>query len=45
MWTDLETVTHGEVGEKQILHKITYMRNLENDTDGLVCKAEIDTET
>ena len=30
--------------EKQILYNIAYMWNLENDTDELICKAEIETQ-
>ena len=46
MWMDLETFfIQSEISqkEKQICN-IAYMLNLENGTDELICKAEIETQ-
>ena len=47
MWMDLETHTEWSKSEreKHISYNIAYMWNLENDTDELICKAEIEIET
>ena len=45
MWIDTETVIQNEVSQKnKILYDITYMWHLENDTDAVICKAEIETQ-
>ena len=47
-WMDTEIIILSEVGqtEKDKCHMIiTYMWNLKNDTDGLICKTETDSET
>ena len=44
MWMNLETVIQNEDREKQILHNITYMWNLENGIDELICKTVMETQ-
>ena len=44
MWMDLETIIQSEVkSEKQTLHINADIWDLENGTDGPICKAEIET--
>ena len=44
MWMNLETLIQNEDREKQILHNITYMWNLENGIDELICKTVMETQ-
>ena len=44
-WMDPEMITLSEATEGQISHDLTYMRHLKNDTDELLYKAEIDSQT
>ena len=48
IWTDLEIIILSEVKsdrERQIPYDITYIWNLKNDTNELIYKAEIDSQT
>ena len=47
MWMDLETVIYSEVSEReqQISHINIYLYALENGTDDLICKVEVETQT
>ena len=45
MWTDLEIIILSKVRERQISHDITYMWNPKNDTNELIYKTEIDSQT
>ena len=42
---DCHTEWSKSAREKQILYNITYMWNVENYTDELICKAEIEIQT
>ena len=44
---DLETVIYSEVSEReqQISHINIYLYTLENGTDDLICKVEVETQT
>ena len=45
MWIDSETITQSEVSQKnKMLYDITHMWHLENDTDAVISKAEIETQ-
>ena len=44
-WMDLEINTQSEINQRQILYYITYMWNLKSDTNELISKAEIDSQT
>ena len=44
MWMNLETLIQNKDREKQILHNITYMWNLENGIDELICKTVMETQ-
>ena len=45
MWMDLENIMLSEMSniEKQILYDITYVWNLKNKTNELICKTETDS--
>ena len=43
-WTDLEIIILSEASQKQISYNITYMWNLNNDTNELIYKTETDSE-
>ena len=43
-WTDLEIIILSEASQKQISYNITYMWNLNNDTNELTYKTETDSE-
>ena len=43
IWMDLETIILSEVRQRQI-YDITYMWNLKNRTNGLIYKAEADSQ-
>ena len=43
-WTHLEIITLGEARQRQIPY-ITYMWNKKNDTNELIYKTEIDSQT
>ena len=42
---DLEIIILSEVRETQILHDITYMWHLKNNTNEFIYKTEIDSQT
>ena len=42
---DLEIIILNEVRERQISYDITYMWSLKNDTDELIYKTEVDSQT
>ena len=44
-WMDLEIIILSEVRETQILHDITYMWHLKNNTNEFIYKTEIDSQT
>ena len=41
----LEGITLSEISERQMLHDITYMWNLKNNTNKLIYKTERDSQT
>ena len=45
-WTDLEIITQSELRKtKKIPYEITYKQNLKYDTNKLIYKTEIDSQT
>ena len=44
-WMDLEIVILSEVSQSQISHDIVYMWTLKNDTNELIYKTELDSQT
>ena len=45
MWMDLEIIILSEVRKRQISYDITYVWNLEYDTNELIYKTETDSQT
>ena len=43
--TDLEIIRPSEVSQRKKLYNITYMWNLKNNTNDLICKTETDSQT
>ena len=44
-WTDLEIVMLSEVGQRQTLYDINYMRDLKNNTNEFTYKTETGSQT
>ena len=44
-WVDLEIIILSEARQRQISYDIAYMWNLKNDTNELIYKTEIDSQT
>ena len=44
-WMDLENITVSEVRQRKQILYITYIWNIENNTNESVCKSETDSQT
>ena len=44
-WMDLEITIQSEANQRQISYGIVYMQNIKNDTNELIYKTEIDSQT
>ena len=44
-WMDLEMITQSEPRKRKIPYEITYKQNLKYDTNKLIYKTEIDSQT
>ena len=42
---DLAGIMLSEISQRQILYDITYMWNVKNNTNGFMCKTEVELQT